>query len=90
MYRYISFIYPLTCEAVLGLGEELHGLSAEAQRHTQSLAAVFYELDLCKPTWGMFMAFLLLPFVQIRTLNNVSALRCVDFFPMGGEFGIKM
>jgi len=46
--------------------------------NTQSLAAVFYELDLCKPTWGIFMAFLLLPFVQIRTLNNVSLLSLIS------------
>mmetsp|Transcript_19489 Transcript_19489/g.32765 ORF Transcript_19489/g.32765 Transcript_19489/m.32765 type:complete len:457 (-) Transcript_19489:546-1916(-) len=42
--------------------------------NAQSLAAVFYEVDLCKPTWGIFMSLLLLPFVQIRTLQNVSAL----------------
>ena len=43
--------------------------------NTDSLAAVLFDVSLCRPTWGLIMSAILLPLVQLRTLHHVSFLR---------------
>lgn len=65
---------------LLGLGDYLLVLQS-------TLQAVFYDVDLCQPAWGVIVATMLVPLTQARSLHRI---RSLSFLHIGCLFVVMV